>query len=243
MKRSKLLLAFLLGLIAGLGGETLLFLQSQTARVAYSLRDDFRVLLFLKGDLDDGRQKVLEEKLRALPDVEDARYVSRREALAALRREDPELVDSIALLGDSPLNPAYEVRLAGSAIGRLPQWLAEAGAVWDWADARYKGAQARAMLQAEFYGHVIDLALSAIVCLTALLALTALWSGRGQGLPPLEALLAGAGGAAAGAALTALMVLPMRVLTPWWSWPSGARQAALLAASGIAGWVLCRRGD
>ena len=151
MVRSRLALSILVGLIAGLGGETLLFLQRQCRLVEESMREDFRVLLFLKDDLDEGRQKVLEERLRALPDVDDVRAVSRQEQLAALKREDPELVESVALLGDNPLTPAFEVSLGEAGVSRVAQWLSQAQPLADWADARYKPAQVQAILQAQFY--------------------------------------------------------------------------------------------
>jgi len=91
------------GLLGGLGGETLLFLQRQSARIEQVMEDDFRLVLFLKKEPQDGKQKVLEDRLRALPDVADARYVSRQEAMAELRRQDPELVESVGLPFAIPL--------------------------------------------------------------------------------------------------------------------------------------------
>src|SRR5437016_5956260 len=122
-RRSRFFLAFLVGLLAGTGGETLLFIERQCGRAAELLRDDFKLILFLREELDGGRQKVREEQLRAMPDVENARYVSPQEAMAALRREDPDLVESVVSVSESPLSPAFEVKLRPAAIGRVGQWL------------------------------------------------------------------------------------------------------------------------
>ena len=247
MKKSRLGIACLLGLIVGLGGETLLFLGSQCAKVEAALKDDFRILLFLKSDVDAGRRKVLDEKLLALPDVEGVRYISRNDALAELRRKDPGLVES-ALIGDNPLSPAYEVRLSGEGFGRVPALIVAAQTVEAWTDIRYKAAQVRTILQAQFYRHLITLVLSCMLCLTAALALASLWQERsawwqfkfsGFSLAPVLAAVS----AAAGAGLTVLIALPMKLLTSWWAWPSGASQAVLVAGAGVAGWVLCGRGD
>lgn len=246
MTPARALTAFLVGLLAGLAGETLLFLEGQCARVETALRDDFRVVCFLKSEPEPGREKVLEEQLRALDGVEDVRYVSRTEALSELRREEPQLVESALLLSDNPLLPAFEVRLDELGLARMPQWLSEARELADWSDVRYKNAQVQAALQAQFYRHAIDVSLSAAVCAAALLVLVGLWSHGGKmslkgrsGAPALVA----AAGACSGAAVTALVALPLRVLTPWWSWPPASKQALLVAGAAAMGWVLCRKAD
>lgn len=225
-------------------------MERQCWNIERALRDDFRMLLFLRDELAESKQKVLEDKLLALPDVEEARYVSRREALADLRREDPELVQSVSLLGENPLSPAYEVRFAPGGFGNVPRWLALAAPLADWAEVRYKGGQIRAILQAQFLGHFLNLAWSAVICLTALMGLTGLWSvvrkpkgwaWRWAHSP--AALAAGAAGAAGGAGLAALTALPMKILNPWWAWPSAGRQGVILMGAAVAGWLLCAHGD
>src|ERR1019366_10741978 len=111
---------------AALAGQTLLLVEGQCRKLETALRDDFRVVLFLRGPLEDSKRMVLEEKRRAQPEVADVRYVSPEEGLAALRREDPELVDSVALVGENPLPGAFEVRPAPQALPRLAAWVGAA---------------------------------------------------------------------------------------------------------------------
>src|SRR4051812_33950795 len=123
MRKSRFFLAFLFGVLAGLGGETLLFLERQCGRIEDVLREDFRLILFLNSDLEAGRQKVVEEQLRAMPQVQSARFVSRQEAISALRRDDPELVESVVSLAENPLNPSFEVKLRPGAIGSVADFI------------------------------------------------------------------------------------------------------------------------
>ncbi len=246
----RLAVTLLLGMAAGVGGESLLFLERQCESVERSLRDDFRVVLFLRKEPEEGKRKIIEERLRALPEVEDVRGVSKAEALANLRRADPELAESIVLVGENPLQSAFEVKLADSGLGRVEDWINSAQSLAEWSDVRYKPAQVEMILQAQFYGRFLSLALSAVVCLAAAMALSWLWSlGKrgGHGWPwrrkeltegSAHAALAAAG-AVLGGALVFLLVLPMRQLSPWWSWPPPASQAALLLCVAVAGWVLC----
>jgi cell division protein FtsX len=61
---------------AALAGQTLLLVEGQCRKLETALRDDFRVVLFLRGPLEDSKRLVLEEKLRSQPEVADVRYVS-----------------------------------------------------------------------------------------------------------------------------------------------------------------------
>lgn len=237
---SRIFVVFCAGLIAGLAGETLLVLKRHCAGIQSALQADFRVLAFLKGDPDAGRLKVLGEKLEALEGVEEARFVSRDEALSRMRERAPELVEAVTWLGESPLPQAFELRLSPEILGRFPQWLAAAAPVSEWAELRYKPGQVRAILQAQFYGHFIGLVMGAVFCAAALLFLSFFW-GVGSGDFHASRHLPAAGlaalGAAAGMAAACLAVSPMRHYFPWWSLPSASQHFLLLAAVSALGGV------
>lgn len=244
MKKHYLFRAFLVGSACGLAGATLLMLQRECSRVERTLREDFRVVLFLKNELPEGPAKTLEERLRSLPGVEEAVFVSKREALEALRREEPELVASLSFLSDNPLDPAYEVRLSPAALGGLPQWLEQAQDLHDWADIRYKAAEVEAILKAAVFARFIGVALAALVCLSAFLALAGLWAGKGwtagaRVWSHADAAAAAGAGGAFGVLIAAGFALPLKAAAPAWAWPSGWQHAALLGCAAASGWVLC----
>ena len=223
---------------AALAGQTLILVEGQCRRLEAALRDDFRVVLFLRGPLEESKRFVLEEKLRASPEVADLRYVSPEEGLSALRREDPELVDSVALVGENPLPGAFEVRPAPEALPRLAAWIESAEELADWSDVRWKPAQLQAILRARLYGHWLRLTLSTLLCAAAALTLLALFGSlrghaRDRRLP-----WAGALGGAAGLALAALVAWPLRRDGILWAWPPAWTQAAAVAACAALGWSL-----
>ncbi|HEX4048938.1 MAG TPA: permease-like cell division protein FtsX [Elusimicrobiota bacterium] len=223
---------------AALAGQTLLLVEGQCRRLETALSDDFRVVFFLRGPMDDSKRLVLEEKLRAEPEAADVRYVSPEEGLAALRREDPELVDSVALVGENPLPGAFEVRPAPEALPGLAAWIGTAEGLADWSDVRWKPAQLQAILRARLYGHWLRLTLSTLLCAAAALALWALLGSldgktRDRRLP-----LAGALGGAAGLALAAAAAWPLRRDGLLWAWPAAWTQAAVVAACAALGWSL-----
>ncbi|MBI3289415.1 MAG: hypothetical protein HYZ74_07855 [Elusimicrobia bacterium] len=229
---------FALAAAAGLAGQTLLLVERHCSRLESSLRDDFRVLLFLRAPADEGRVKVLEEKLRALPDVLDVRFISADDALAALKRDDYELAESVALVGDNPLPAAFEVRPAAEALTRLAAWLDGVQGLAGWSDLRYKSGQLQAILRLRFYARLLRMTLSTLLCLAAGLALGVLAAFlRAPAAPCPLALWAGLGGVF-GATVAVLIAWPLHRDALLWGWPTPASQLALLACCATLGWSL-----
>lgn len=226
--------------LAGLTGEAILQLESQSRGVENQLLEDFRIILFLKPNLPEGRLKVVEEKLGALEGVESLRYVSAEESLEQLLEAEPELARSAAALGGNPLPASFEARPSASAMTRVARLSDEMLELSDIADVRYKPHQLRAILKAQYYGRFLRLLLNAAFCLAGFAAAAGLWSLR-EGAPrprPAEAALA-AGAATLGMISCALLIYPMRELAPG-AWPGFFIQFMLLA--GITGlFTLCPR--
>jgi hypothetical protein len=229
---------FALASSAALAGQTLLLVEGQCRRLETALRDDFRVVLFLRGPLEESKRAVLEEKLRVQPEVADVRYVSPEEGLAALRRDDPELVDSVAVVGENPLPGAFEIRPAPEALPRLAAWIGSAEGLADWSDVRWKPAQLQAVLRAQLYGRWLRLTLSTLLCIAAALALWALFGSLREDPRDRRLPWAGALGGAAGLALAALVAWPLRRDGLLWAWPAPWTQASVVAACAALGWSL-----
>lgn len=244
-KSSRLFVLSACALLGGLLGESLLFLERQSGKAAELLLADFRAVVFLKPGVGEDRVKVVSDKLRALGSIEDLRYVSRDEAFAGLRRADPELVDSIALLGENPLQPAIEARFAEGSVGRTAQWVESAYSLGEVSEIRYKSAQVRAILQAQFYRHFLRLILDMALLIVAIVLAYTLWS-AGPSHPDREngvRAFSAAVGAAGGMMAAYLLVWPLRGLYAWWAWPSISSQALLLIGAATAAklFVPCKR--
>ena len=238
--RSRAAWVFAFTASAALAAQTLLLAERQCRLLEGALREDFRVVLFLRGQVSDSRLKILEEKLRAQPEVELARYVSPDEALASLKREDPELVDAVALVGDNPLPGSFEVVPTAESLPRLIAWLDSVQGLADWSDVRWKPAQLQAILRARFYGRWMRLILSSLFCAVSALALWALAASLRAAAGRGEAVLVAAGGlgGACGLAFAALAAWPLRRDELLWSWPPFWTSAAVVAACAGLGWSL-----
>jgi cell division transport system permease protein len=237
MRRSRLPFVFLLGAVLGLGGESLLLLERQVVSFAAKLGDDFRVVLFMKADAPESKRDLIEEKLRALPGVSEVDFVSRGQALARLRLEEPELAEAAGLLSDNPLRSAFEVKLNEEGLSSLSQWLVQGQAVEDWADVRYKAQEAETAAQAVFYARFLELVLSALACLVSVMVFIGLWFFLRGRRWPLRVGSSAVMGACAGVAAAVLLALPLRVASPFWNWPGVWAQALLILSASVSGWM------
>lgn len=230
---------FALAAAVGLAGETLLLAERHCTRLESSMRDDFRVLLFTRASLEEARAKVLEEKLRAAPEVADVRFISSDEALAALKRDDPELAESVALVGDNPLPAAFEVRPTPESLTHLIAWVDGAQRLADWSDVRYKPGQVQVILRLRLYAYFLRMTLSTLLCLLTGLALVALSSSvRTGSAGRREPVQWATAGGAAGALIAIVISWPLHREALLWAWPQPFAQIALLAACATLGWSL-----
>jgi len=228
----------LLAFSFGLAGETLLFLRHQCARVEASLLADFRVLAFVS-EKAEGREKVVEEKIRALDGVRDVRFISREAELAELKERDPDVAQSVALLGENPLPPAFEIRLFPEAAARLPAWLDSLYKLEGLSDVRFKPMEIQAILQTGFYRRFIELAMSAAALVWFAGCAAGLWfSTRKAGAASLwrevkPRMEYGLVFACIGAGMIYLAALPFKAQAGLWAWPSLPVQAALVLAGAV----------
>lgn len=228
---------FALAAAAGLAGQALLLAERHCSRLEESLRDDFRVVLFLRGPSDEGKLKVLEEKLRAQPEVGDVRFVSADDALAALKRDDPELAESVALVGDNPLPSAFEVKPAAESLTKLGAWLDSVSRLAEWSDLRYKPGQLQSILRLRFYARFLRMIVSSLLCLVAALALVALLHAP-RGVPARRLVAAAALGGVFGACLASGIAWPLHRDELLWAVPGPLAELALAAACASLGWTL-----
>ena len=186
---------------------------------------------------------MLEDKLQALPGTAEVRYVSRDAALDALRKEDPELMKSIALLGENPLQSAFEARLEPESIARASQWADGASKLAGVGDIRFKPMEVQAVVQCQFFVRFLRLALSLSAFFWLAGAAAGLWAAlrlkeaRGviEGLP--QRLGLAAIGAAGGMGLVLIAALPLKTAPAGWAAPPGWAQAFLFIA-GVLGALL-----
>jgi hypothetical protein len=235
--------AFLLAFSVALLAEMLLFMNAQMREVAAILKEDFRVIV-VRDERARETPEAVEALLRAVPGTDRVFFVSRKERLARLKAEEPDLVASVLTPGTNPMPDTWEVLVKEETLGDMGAWAALAWRVPGVADVKYKPLEAYAVMHALFYGHLTRLAL-AISFLALMIMAAAVLSRRpasslASSLPQARGwLLAGAAGAGAAVLAAYAAVYPVKYLSPVWIWPNPLWQAGVAACGAVLGWVLC----
>ncbi len=240
---SRIIAAVGLGTLLGLSGETLLLLRGQSAHLESSLRDDFRVTVFLSPGFSEDVRKSLGDTLRDYPEVTEVEFISSDRALATLRVEDPALVASVSWLGESPLPASFELRLDPEGLVRLPDWAEMISGLSGVTEASYPAGRLEAILHAQLYGRYLNLVLGIMGCAGVIVCLSGLGfpAGRGSRVGGWMAILLGAAaGVMAGIGLSCLILYPLRHAHDLWVWPAASEQGILLAGAVLSAWAVIK---
>jgi cell division transport system permease protein len=147
--------------------------SSNLGRAVATWRDRVRIIVYLKSEPDEGAVPALLERVRSVPGVGAATFVSRASALASLKRvlgKDAAIADKIA----NPLSASIEVTPSSEAatpedaremlarLGGLPEAEEVAGSV-DWVERLSRWKRLLAMVGAGIGG---VLGLAAILTVT-----------------------------------------------------------------------------
>ncbi|MCX5791736.1 MAG: permease-like cell division protein FtsX [Elusimicrobia bacterium] len=237
--------AFLVAFSVALLAEMLLFMHAQMREIAMILKEDFRIIV-VHDDKDKAAPGSVEAALSAIAGTAQVSYVSRKDRLARLKAEDPELVASVLVPGLNPMPDTWEVSIKEDVLGDMNSWTSAAWRIPGVADVKYKPLEAYAIMHALFYGHLIRLALALAFFAFMLMAATVLTHGHtpaalARALPAdRNWFFAGGGGAVAAALAAYAVVYPVKYLSPVWVWPNPLWQAAVVVCGALLGWVLCQ---
>ena len=237
--------AFLLAFSIGLLAEMLLFMHTQMREIAMILKEDFRVIL-VRDEKSGATPEAVEAALAAINGTGQVFFVSRKDRLARLKTEDPDLVASVLVPGQNPMPDTWEVAINEEVLGDLNAWTTAAWKVPGVADVKYKPLEAYAIMHALFYGHLVRLALA--LAFLSLMIMAAMILTHGHTPASLAAslradsrwFLSGAAGALLAALTAYAVVYPVKYLSPVWVWPNPLWQASVVVCGAVMGWVLCQ---
>lgn len=217
-------------------GGGLFFLERQCARIEERLLDEFKVVVLFDEATDEARRKVLEEKLKALRDVDDVWFVPKDESWQRLKTADGELAREVSFLGENPLPDSFDLTLGPDAMSSLGRWLEDAREIEGVTAVHFPAAQAEAFLQVRFYHSFLELTLAG----SALLVLFgAGWSlARGGRLATGTGFGYGALGGALGTAASTLVTLPMQGASVLGGGLGAGQHLAVWSVAALVGWAL-----
>ncbi len=243
--------AFLLGIILGLGGETLLLSKTASGNFADNLRKDFRVLFFMPEKSLPQTLLNAQKSVGEIPGTQSSILISPKKALSILQKEDPELAQNLSFLTANPIEPMIEATLNKDGLLSFESWISQAAALQKWTEIRYQPEELKSILRLGLYLRFLTVALTALLCLSSLLLVLGVlfplivFSKRSPHkmleLLSLSAKTFGVCliGVCIGGIFSAAFAWPLGRTVEWWRWPTLLTQAIFILPTALAGAILC----
>ena len=243
--------AFLLGIILGLGGETLLLSKTAAARFSDNLRKDFRVLFFMPEKSLPQTLLSAQKSVDEIPGTQSSILISPEKALSILKKEDPELAQNLSFLPTNPIEPIIEATLNKKGLLSFQSWMSQAAARQKWTEMRYQPEELKSILRLGLYLRFLNVALTALLCLSSLLLILGVlfplmvFSKRSPHkmieLLSLSAKTFGICllGVCLGGIFSAAFAWPLGRAVEWWGWPTLLTQAIFIVPTALSGAILC----
>lgn len=112
--------------------QGLLLVDTKLGQYHRALKDSFKVILTLDGQMTNEALSQMGETLNQKNDIAAVKLFSAQDGLEVVRRQNPQLVDSLLLMGRNKMPAYFEIRLTDTAVRNVQALLANL-------TAEYKG--------------------------------------------------------------------------------------------------------
>ncbi|WP_458401301.1 hypothetical protein [Candidatus Avelusimicrobium sp.] len=215
------------------------FLQLQLSSYHKQLVKEFKVVLAVKGVLDNAALKELGESLNQKEDVSSVKLFAPQDGLAVLKKKNPRLAESLVALGHEQMPAYFELTLAHQALNNVRSFAQNLSAEYPQLSVKYSATQAEMAFLSGLCVRILNLALIfALVLFFAFMFMVEAYPMRGKthvGGAVVSSLLAG------GLSFVFFLVLayPTGFLVPALQhFTTIERQLSILIFSGLLGWTL-----
>lgn len=234
--RKLFLLVFAIALLA----QGLLWVEKGLSDYHQTLQDTFKVLLTLDVPADSAQVEQWGQQLNQQPYITSVRLFSPEDALAIVRHQNPQLVDSLLLMGKNKMPAYFELQFTPAAVQHIRPVVEQLTREYESFNPHYNEQQAKMVYYTGIYSKLLRaLGLLALLAFLAFMFLveaacgtqTHAWGGIASGV-----LAACVSWGVLAAVLYPVGMLPV-VWTQFTTWP---RQALLVAFCGLLGWTLSK---
>ena len=231
---------FLLVLAVALLGQGLLLVEKGLSSYYQQLQDSFKIILAVQAPLSADQLEQYSQALNQQEEVAAVRLFSPEEALAMVRHKNPQLVDSLLLMGKNQMPSYLEVTLVPSAVRNVRPLVDNWAVQYPQFAIHYNAPHARLLFYTGLYTKLLRVlgAVSLLVFIGFMFLVEAAphknphaWGG----------LLSGVLAAVVSAALIAGLLYPAGVLNDALSlFTTWHRQVLLVVFCGLLGWTLSK---
>lgn len=216
------------------------FAQLQLKDYFTRLNDDFKVILTVAPEVAQDELTQIGESLSAKKDITAVNLFSPADALAALQKKNPQLTQSLLLMGRNKMPAYFELKLSYQAINNIGPFVDNLAAEYPGLSAKYSPAHAHTLFLAGLCLRVLNVALAfAVLLLLGFMFLVEAYPADSKHLG--AGVFSGLLAAACSWGLMAVLVYPAGYLLPVLNkYGCMWRQAGLALLCALLGWTLTK---
>lgn len=233
---------FLLVFAIAILGQSLLFVDLRLQNYYEDLRNSFKVILTVNNTVDNQELGKMGDSLNQKTDIESVRLYSPQDGLEKVRIQNPQLVDSLLLMGKNKMPAYFELKLVPQAIANVGPFVENLTAEYGILTPHYNQEHAAYVFYTGVCAKILRIAL--VCALGALLLFMFLieasystrplahsWGGAVSGI--LAAIAAGI--------LFVVLIYPTGFLAQTiWQFTTPGREVLLVVFCALLGWTLSK---
>lgn len=232
---------FLLVFAVAVLWQSVSFIQLRLSEYFGQLDRDFKVILTVKGSASNEKLSQIGESLSAKEDITSVRLFSPEDALEALKAGNPQLAQSVLLMGKNKMPAYFELRLNYKAVNNIVPFVDNLSSEYKDLSAKYSPSHAEMLFYTGLCLRMLNIAAVTALLLFLLFMFLVEAYPAAKNDHVFSGALSGVMAAAASLLLFAAMVYPTGFLVPaLQNFTSVERQLALAVFSGLLGWTLTK---
>ena len=220
--------------------QGVLLADNGVRRYYTELNNSFKMLLSLREYTTDEELQNLSARLQQREGVAEVKAYNAQEALDALHRQNPQLVDTMLLLGNHKMPAYFEVKLDEKAVANIKSFADNLALHFVQLNVRYNAEHARLIVNAGLFCKLLRL-----VEMVSLLALAVFMflveASARRAVSGVSGFFSGILAAASAVIVLAAVVYPVGYLPQVWNFfISAKQQVILLVMGGLLGWTFSK---
>ncbi len=233
---------FLLVFAVAVLWQSVLFIDMRLNDYYHKLADSFKVILVVQGKPTNAALEQMGETLNQKADVASVRLFSPADALESVRRQNPQLTESLLLMGKNKMPAYFELKLAERAFGTVGPLVDNLASEYKTLSPRYNVQHAQLVFYTGLCAKFLRLALLfAGLLFLAFMFLVEAYPAAGARAHHISGAFSGVLAGVCSCAFFAVMLYPSGFLNEAARlFTTPERQILVLAFCGLLGWTLSK---
>ena len=131
---------FLLVFAVAVLWQGLFFVEKRLGQYHQDMFDSFKIILTVPGRTDNAALAQIGESLNQKEDVESVQLFSPQDGLQVVRRQNPQLAESLLLMGKDKMPAYFEVKVTPQTLGNIRPFVANLAAEYTQLTPHYNAA-------------------------------------------------------------------------------------------------------